>query len=214
MAINKNRNKIHRSTAWYTCARVLFTAYFSVLCKLTIQGREHIPSRGPCIVVPKHQHWLDIPVVGFAAQVPCHYIAKKELFEVPLVKNLMIWLGGISLDRQHPIRSLNSFRYIEYLLMRGEVIVLFPEGTYFPHTLGDGKFKMIEWLLSVHNRLHRNSDGALIPFVPIGIQYGTNVVRPEIRVKIGSPLYCEDQAHAQKFTEKIMETIGVLSGLK
>ncbi len=209
MKSNETNKRIRRNAFLYGCARVLFTVYLSCRYRLNIQGRENIPSKGPIIIVPKHQRWIDIPVVGFAVQVPCHYIAKRELFEKPLIRELMIQLGGISLDRRYPIKSRDSFHYLDYLLRCGEMIVLFPEGTYFPGRLGEGKFRLIEWVLKVAERLKIDE----LPFIPIGIQYGKDMLCNKIDVKIGKFLYCGDHSQAQCFTKTIMKTIGELSGL-
>jgi 1-acyl-sn-glycerol-3-phosphate acyltransferase len=125
----------------------------------------------------------------------------------------MVGLGGIALDRQHPVRSLNSFRYLDFLLMVGEIIVLFPEGTYFPDTMGNGKFKMIERILMVHERLKGTTKTTSIPFMPIGIRYGKELLRPEITVTIGNALHCPEGMSAQEFTKQIMDVIRALSGL-
>ncbi len=213
MKSNEAYKRIRRNALVYGCARVLFTVYFSCRYRLNIQGRENIPSKGPIIIVPKHQRWIDIPVIGFAVKAPCHYIAKKELFNTPLIKELMIGLGGISLDRQYPIKSRDSLRYLDYLLRCGEMIVLFPEGTYFPDRLGEGKFRLIEWVLKVEERL-KIDDGIQIPFVPIGIHYGKDTLCTKIDVKIGNSLYCRDHSQAQCFTKTIIKAIGELSGLQ
>jgi hypothetical protein len=52
-----------------------------------------------------------------------------------------------------------------------------------------------------------------LPFIPMGIQYLEKKIRPEIRVKIGQPLYADRKSEAQEFTRVIVEEIAGLSGL-
>ena len=183
--------------------------------RLGIQGRENIPLSGPVIILPKHQRWTDIPLVGLAALPrPCHYIAKRELFTMPGVRQLMTWLGGIPLDRQQPIKSRDSFRYVDYLLQRGEVVVLFPEGTYFPDTMGAGKYRLIEKMVALQEQLKEKYSRPFIPFIPVGINYGREGLRPSVQVMVGEPLYCSCSSQAAEFTKTIMKAIALLSGIR
>jgi len=183
--------------------------------RLGIQGRENIPFSGPVIILPKHQRWTDIPLVGLAALPrPCHYIAKRELFTMLGIRQIMTWLGGIPLDRQQPIKSRDSFRYVDSLLQRGEVIVLFPEGTYFPDTMGAGKYRLIEKMVALQEQLKEKYSRPFIPFIPVGINYGREGLRPSVQVMVGGPLYCSCSSQAAEFTKKIMKAIALLSGIQ
>jgi 1-acyl-sn-glycerol-3-phosphate acyltransferase len=212
-----NRNvslSIRRNEALYGFAKLLFRTYFSLRYQLHIQGQEHFPTAGPVVILPKHQRWTDIPLIGLAVPVSCHYIAKSELFQKPRVRELMTWLGGIPLDRQKPIKSRDSFRYLDYLLLHGEVIVLFPEGTYFPDRLGAGKYRLIEKLVSLQEQFAEKYSRPFISFIPIGINYGKGGLRPPVQVKIGHPLYCSHSAQAVEFTKTVMKAIALLSGIR
>jgi 1-acyl-sn-glycerol-3-phosphate acyltransferase len=204
---------LRRNEALYEFAKLLFRSYFSLRYRLRIQGQEHLPTSGTVILLPKHQRWTDIPLVGLAAVPrPCHYIAKRELFAMPGIKQLMTWLGGIPLDRQQPVKSRDSFRYIDCLMQRGEVVVLFPEGTYFPDSMGAGKYRLIEKMVALQEQLNEKHSMPFIPFIPVGINYGREGVRPSVQVMIGEPLYCSHRGQAAEFTKTIMKTIALLSG--
>ena len=98
---------------------------------LQVQGLEHLPARGPAIICPKHQRWEDIPVIGMALPPPPHFIAKVELFQQPVVREVLGAWGGVPVDRQNPRATLSSFRRLLPLLTKRAFIVVFPEGTYF-----------------------------------------------------------------------------------
>ncbi len=214
--MNRNTSSLLlRSEALYEFSKMLFKSYFLLRYRLRIQGRENIPLSGPVIILPKHQRWTDIPLVGLAAVPrPCHYIAKRELFAMPGIRQLMTWLGGIPLDRRQPIKSRDSFRYVDYLLQRGEVIVLFPEGTYFPDSMGAGKYRLIEKMVALQEQLNEKYSRPFIPFIPVGISYGREGVRPSVQVMIGGPLYCNCRGQAAEFTKTIMKAIALLSGIQ
>lgn len=208
------RTPMRRNETLYIAARLFFRIYFLVCYRVHKHGQEHLPQAGPVILVPKHQRWTDIPLVGLSVPFACHYIAKSELFMMPILKQLITWLGGVPLNRLQPIKSRESFRYIEYLLRQRQAIVLFPEGTYFPNTMGPGKYRLIQKLLALQNKLQERDQGNLFPFFPVGIHYGKEYVRPAVQIIIGQPLFCRRSDEAKEFTEKIMANIAQLSGIQ
>ena len=125
---------------------------------------ENLPAHGPAIICPKHQRWEDIPLIGMALPPPLHYIAKAELFQQPVIRELLGAWGGVPLDRQNPRATLSSFKRLLPLLQDGAYVVLFPEGTYVRGRVGPGKHRLIQLLLKLQ---HRDGLG-LLPFVPVG----------------------------------------------
>jgi 1-acyl-sn-glycerol-3-phosphate acyltransferase len=138
-----------------------------------------------------------------------HFVAKKELFEYPLIRDYLSLLGGIPVDRQQTIRTLNSFRSLLSLLRAGEKIVIFPEGTYFRDGVGSGKSRLLQMILSFQAELKYR-----IPFVPVGIRYGERVGwRRRVEIRIGHPLFAEKESDAISLTHRVMEEIGRLCRL-
>ena len=203
---------IRRSNILYKLIRDIGHLYLRLIYRIQVQGRENIPAEGPGVLLPKHQYWTDIPIVALAAWRPVSYIAKQELFAYPGVRHFISALGGIPLDRANPVKTLDSFRHLERLLLGKEFVVIFPEGTYYPRSMGRGKHRLIERILRIQEKMNWEGPQAL-PFIPMGIQYLEKKIRPEIRVKIGLPLYADRKTEAQGFTQVIVEEIARLSGL-
>jgi len=139
-------------------------------------------------------------------------VAKQELFVYPGVRQFITALGGIPLDRVNPVKTLDSFRHLERILQDGEFVVIFPEGTYYPHSMGRGKHRLIERILRFQEKKGWQQSQP-IPFIPMGIRYLDEMMRTEIRVKIGRPLFADRKTDAQEFTQAIVGEIGRLSGL-
>jgi 1-acyl-sn-glycerol-3-phosphate acyltransferase len=203
---------IRRSNFLYKLILGIGHPCLRLIYRIQIQGRENIPAEGPGVLLPKHQYWTDIPLVALAAWRPVSYIAKQELFVHPGVRHLLSALGGIPLDRANPVKTLDSFRHLERLLLGKEFVVIFPEGTYYPGSIGRGKHRLIERILRFQEKM-KWEGGQALPFIPMGIYYLEKKVRPEVRVKIGQPLYANRKTEAQEFTRVIMEEIARLSGL-
>jgi 1-acyl-sn-glycerol-3-phosphate acyltransferase len=67
---------------WITRAvgRILLSPFFC----LETEGIENLPQKSAFVLLPKHQRWEDIPLVGLATPRPLYYIAKYELFKNPV----------------------------------------------------------------------------------------------------------------------------------
>lgn len=194
-----------RSNLLYKFVRSIACICLHLFYNLKIEGQEKIPAHGPVIILPKHQFWTDIPLVSLAVPRPLNYIAKKELFIYPLIRHFLIALGGIPLDRQNPLKTINSLRYIEKLLKEKEFIVIFPEGTYYPYSMGRGKHRLIQHILHLQKK---------IPFIPMGLNYSPGWWRPKVKIKIGDPVYAPQEILAKVFTEALINEIAHLSGIE
>jgi len=203
---------VRRSNILYRFIRSVGYVSFNCVYRIKVEGRENIPPAGPAILLPKHQFWTDIPIMGLAAWRPLNFIAKQELFVYPGVRHFISSLGGVPIHRLNPVKSLGSFRYVEQLLKEGEFVVLFPEGTYYPHAVGRGKHRFVERLLRTQEKAGWHGDKA-IPFIPVGIRYNEKKFRTEVHVKIGQPIYSRGESGGEEFTRRIVEEIAQLSGL-
>ncbi|MCL4500976.1 MAG: 1-acyl-sn-glycerol-3-phosphate acyltransferase [Deltaproteobacteria bacterium] len=192
----------YRLGRWF-CRQTL-GRYFA----LRIQGLENLPAHGPAIICPKHQRWEDIPLVGMALPPPLHYIAKVELFQQPVIRDVLYAWGGVPLDRHNPRATLSSFKRLLPLLEEGAYVVLFPEGTYVRGQVGPGKHRLIQMLLKLQ---HRDGLG-LLPFVPVGVSYHPLEWGWRVEINLGPPWRAAQPKQALALTCGLMEQIARLSG--
>jgi len=182
---------------------------FSIFYRIETERKEIITDKGPVIILPKHQYWTDIPIVSIVFTPLLYFVAKRELFRYPFIRDYLLLLGGIPLDRQQSIRTLNSFRSFLSLLRAGEKIVIFPEGTYFRDAVGSGKSRLLQMILSFQAELKYR-----IPFVPVGIRYGERKGwRRRVEIRMGHPLFAEKESDAISLTHRVMEEISRLCRL-
>jgi 1-acyl-sn-glycerol-3-phosphate acyltransferase len=198
-----------RSLFVYSVTKKMAQLVFSVFYKIDTEGNRAIPDQRPVIILPKHQYWTDIPLVSLAFQPLLYFVAKKELFRYPLIRNYLSLCGGVPVDRQRTIRTLDSFKTIVSLLKTGERIVIFPEGTYFRDGVGAGKSRLLQMILKFQEELKQK-----IPFIPVGIRYGERKGwRRRVKICIGPPLFAEGESDAGSLTEKTMDEISRLCQL-
>ena len=195
----------------YGFLKVIVPCWCKCMYHFEVHGKNHIPKQGPFIIVPKHQYWTDIPLISLAFyNIHLNYIAKKELFRLPLIRQFLITLGGIPLDRGSPIKTLDSFRHLNLLLRRKQKIVIFPEGTYYRGRMGKGKSRLIKMILKFQEE---EQPANSIPFIPVGVIYQKKRFRKRVKITIGKPLYEERASVAEQFTQKIISAIASLSDL-
>lgn len=149
--------------------------------KIQIQGAENIPHGRPAIYVSNHQSNFDIPIIFAGLPIQFRWMAKHDLFRVPLFGLAMKRTGTISIDRSNRRRTMRSIIAAAQRIKDGASVVIFPEGTRTP----DGKlqkFKKGALLIAAK---------AQVPVVPIAI-HGSYHVQPKDRWKInGGPLKLE-----------------------
>jgi 1-acyl-sn-glycerol-3-phosphate acyltransferase len=111
----------------YWIVRSILQPFFLVYFRLSRMGREHIPSSGGLILASNHRSFLDPFVVGICLRRPVYFVAKRELFENRLVAWFLNCLGAFPIKRgESDEESMETARQI---LARGDVVVIFPEGT-------------------------------------------------------------------------------------
>jgi len=193
----------------YSLTKRIARLVFSIFYQIETERKEVLSGHGPAIILPKHQYWTDIPIISLTFKPLLYFVAKKELFEYPLIRSYLSLLGGIPVDRKQSIRTLDSFRHLFFLLRAGEKIVIFPEGTYFRDAVGSGKSRLLQMILRFQSELkHR------IPFIPVGIRYGERVGwRRRVEICIGHPLFAESESDAISLTHQVMEEISRICGL-
>jgi len=122
----------------YGIAKPIAVALMRLTCGLEVRGREHVPATGPLIVVSNHVSVLDPPFVGGACPRELYYLAKEELFAVPLFGRLIHALNARPVKRDGS--DGRALKAALKLLGENRAILLFPEGTRgVEGRLGEGK---------------------------------------------------------------------------
>lgn len=96
--------------------------------RIRIEGHIDIDDRSPYIVVCNHLSNADIPVIS---NLPWEmkWVAKKELFDIPIVGWMMKLAGDISVNRRGKGRKEKTFRQAGFYLDHHCSVMFFPEGT-------------------------------------------------------------------------------------
>lgn len=111
----------------YAILKPLAVPVFRLLFGLRTRGTEHVPATGPVLLVANHVSHLDPPLIGSAVPRRLTFLAKAELFEVPLFGALIRRLGARPLRREGS--DAGALRAALRVLKGGGALLVFPEGT-------------------------------------------------------------------------------------
>ena len=200
-------------------ARLLLPRRAFPYARFDIAGTEHIPRRGPVIVAANHRSYFDVVAVGqaiFDAGRHPRGLAKKELFDAPVIGQLMRAFGAICVDRSGD--TSEALRRAEEALRAGECLVVMPQGT-----IPRGEEFFAPQLVG-RTGVARLAAATGAPVVPLGLwnteavwprsarlPAAANVLRPPtVRVRIGPAVRGLTGDDPRADTQRIMDAIAAL----
>lgn len=92
-----------------------------------VRGRRNIPRRGAVILASNHLNLADPAILTAVIPRRLVWMAKQELFDIPVFGFLYHLLGCIPVRRFQA--DLRALRKSQEALQRGHVLGMFPEGT-------------------------------------------------------------------------------------
>jgi 1-acyl-sn-glycerol-3-phosphate acyltransferase len=108
-------------------ARLGFVAIYGIRC----HGRQRVPDSGGGLVLSNHQSNLDPVIVGLASDRRLNYVARESLLRFAPLRWLLNSLDAIPIDRDGT--GLSGLKETLKRLKRGEMVLIFPEGTRSPN---------------------------------------------------------------------------------
>ena len=171
--------------------------------RVTLNGLDNLIADRPVIYMVNHQSNFDIPVLLGRLPVQFRWLAKAELFRIPILGRGMSGSGYISIDRSNRKSAMQSLVRAADTIRNGTSVLIFPEGT---RSL-DGNlqpFKKGGFVLTVD---------AGVPVIPMVI-CGTWSIMPKDRLRIRPRPVTLDilppvdtSAFTRKTKDDLMETV-------
>ncbi|MED3571837.1 lysophospholipid acyltransferase family protein [Cytobacillus praedii] len=183
---------------FYSFAKSVVYGVLKPIYRFEVIGREHFPKEGGVLLCSNHIHNFDPPVVGINAPRPVHFMAKEELFSVPILGKLVPHLNAFPVKRGMSDRE--ALRKGLAVLKDGHVLGLFPEGTRSQ----TGELKKG---LAGAGFFALRTEAAIVPCAIIGPYKAFK----KLKVVYGKPINMESlrerKASAEETTEVIMDEI-------
>lgn len=175
-----------------------------------VKGTENIPKENGFIFYPNHQGMYDVLAVMEACPVPFSVVAKKEVQNVPFLREVFACMRAFMLDRENLRQSLKIIAGVTEEVKKGRNYLIFPEGTRSKNGNVIGEFKGGSFKAAMN---------AKCPIVPVALidsfkPFDTNTIKKvKVQVHFLEPMYYDDYKNmktteiAALVQEKIQETI-------
>jgi 1-acyl-sn-glycerol-3-phosphate acyltransferase len=178
---------------FYNVARIICRVILLLLRRWKVYGNTALPAGQGMLLVANHISYWDPVVVGCAINRKIFFMAKAELFQIPVLGLIITKLGAFPVHREGTDRS--SIRRALELLGAGKVVGIFPEGT---------RSKTGE-LLNPHLGAAMLALKGGVPLLPVAVS-GTKGVLGQVKVIIGQPMYFAAQ-NRRKISRNEMESV-------
>lgn len=192
---------------WSVVSPLLYTCF-----RGRVYGTEHVPRTGPLVIVSNHASHFDPPLLSCAVERPVAYMAKEELFDVPLLGKAIQWYGAYPVKRGSADRS--AIRAALSKIEDNWAVGIFPSGTRTEDA-----------------RIHEPKLGAAmiaakrqVPLLPVSL-WGTEKIllkgsslphSAPVTIRIGKPIeppQAGDRQDLQRVTQECIDAIHALHDL-
>lgn len=109
---------------FYTLAKLILRGFYNYR---VIGDPDQLKGQAGVLIVSNHESFFDPPVVGVAFDQELHYLARKSLFNAPVLGSLYRLLNSIPVDQDRP--DMTSLKIVIRELKAGERVLVFPEGS-------------------------------------------------------------------------------------
>ncbi|MHC1744084.1 MAG: lysophospholipid acyltransferase family protein [Syntrophobacteraceae bacterium] len=138
--------------------------------RVQVEGLDKIAPGQSYVFAANHQSWFDIFAIYACIPVQFRWLAKEELFHVPVLGPAMKACGAIPIDRGDRRKAFESINQAAAKVRAGTSIVIFPEGTRSVDGVLQG-FKTGGFILAIKSQQ---------PMLPISIS-GSHRILPKRR---------------------------------
>lgn len=191
-----------KSSILFLAGRQIFRVMFSLFYRWCVEGAENIPQSGGAVIAPNHIGFFDSALTGSAVRRPVHFMAKKELFDIPGFGWIIKRTNAFPVKRgmQDVVAVRNAFS----LLGNGHLVLIFPEGTRSE----DGRVG------EARAGAGMIACNAQVPLIPAKIE-NTNMMLKfkQIKIKFGEPIYPPKDFVKNDYIGLSKRVLNIISGM-
>lgn len=199
--VESKNYKAWRAFVQYCVIYFILYPFFKVFFKAEIHGRENIPKGKSIIVASNHVSYFDPVIVSLGMKCPVAYMAKEELFHVPVLSQIIQILGAFSVNRKK--LEISTIKSSKNVLNTKWHLGIFPEGT----RIITGKVGKVK---KGFGYLAKVSNAEILPF-GITLQRGKYPFCGKLIIKIGRliPVPSSPEEAIKNWGEAISELTGL-----
>lgn len=156
----KEPDKYPEQERWDHIRKIMNRAIQAGNVDLKVFGLEEIPTQGGFMIYSNHQGLFDAVAISSTCPVPLGAVMKKELQDLPLIKQILFCTKSFAMDREDVRQSLEVIKAVTEEVQKGRNYVIFPEGTRSKNGNVMGEF---------HGGSFRCAVKAKCPIVPVAV---------------------------------------------
>lgn len=203
---NNSSLELPSTSVLYPLHAKLFKVFLKLNNRLKIVGEKNVPRKGPVIIAPNHQSFLDggIVAAGLSSKIlkNSYFFATEEHVKHPVVKSLAKRNNVIVMEKSN---LKNSILKLSEVLKKGKNVIIFPEGS----RSYDGEMVPFKKTFAILSKELN------VPVVPVCIRGAYDVLprgsrwikSKKIEVEYLPPLMPEDGDTYDSVSDKVKESI-------
>ena len=125
----KHTQNYPEAEKWAHIQSIMLLAVGAGNVQLQVTGLENIPQEGGFMLYGNHQGMFDVLAIAATCPRPLGIVYKKEIKNVPLLKQIYACTNSFAMDREDVRQSLTVIQKVTEEVKNGRAYVIFPEGT-------------------------------------------------------------------------------------
>lgn len=157
--------------------------------QIEVHGRENIPEKSGFMFFPNHQGLYDVLAVIEACPVPFSVVAKKEIANIPFLKQVFACMKAYMIDREDVRQAMQVIVDVTKEVKSGRNYLIFAEGTRSKEGNRPGEFK---------GGSFKAATKAKCPIIPVALidafkPFDVNSIQPvKVQVHFLEPMFYEE----------------------
>lgn len=172
--------------------------YYKIFFRARIVGLDNIPQSGPIIFAANHVSSHDPVVLAAFLDSRIRFMAKQELFAVPILGRIVKLCGAFPVNRKGI--GIGAIREAIRLLECGEALGIFPEGTR------NRQGRLIDFKSGIGFIAVRVED---VHVIPVAIQFQRTKFLRRCHIAVGEPILVQASGHQdyRMLSQRVMQTV-------
>lgn len=125
----RHPEKYSREEMWKHIQHIMNVAIKAGNIELQVYGTENIPQEDGFLLYGNHQGMFDIMAIASSSDTPMGAVLKKELADIPFLKQVIACTSSFAMDRENLKQSMEVILNVIKEVKKGHNYLIFPEGT-------------------------------------------------------------------------------------